>query len=267
MMISYPQVLTIAGSDSDGSAGAQADLKTFMARNTYGMSILTAAVAGNSYQISASHIMPVDFIEAQFKALAEDFNISAFKTGMLADTPTIKTVVDNIKKYDFGFFVLDPVIITKHGDMLLEESAYKTLINELLPLADIITPNFYEAQKLADMQILNDDDMIVAAKKLQKMGVKNVLLKGKHNDDNQSEVKDLLLLENGETLWLSEEYIKTNRVNGTGDTLAACIVSEISKGNSLSDSVKTAKLFTHAAIKNEMDIGHKFGPINHFVKI
>ncbi|GKQ43426.1 hydroxymethylpyrimidine/phosphomethylpyrimidine kinase [Companilactobacillus sp. RD055328] len=266
-MISYPQVLTIAGSDCDGSAGAQADLKTFMARDTYGMSVLTAAVAGNSYQISASHVMPVEFINAQCAALAEDFTISAFKTGMLADTATIESVVENIQKYDFGFFVLDPVIITKHGNMLLEESAYQTLVNQLLPLADMITPNFFEAQKLADMKITNDEDMLIAAKKLQAMGVKNVLLKGSHNDDSQTEVRDLLLLENGETTWLSEGYIKTDRVNGTGDTLAACIVSEIAKGNSIADSVATAKKFTHAAIKNEIAVGHKFGPINHFVKL
>lgn len=266
-MISYPQVLTIAGSDCDGSAGAQADLKTFMARDTYGMSILTAAVAGNSYQISASMVMPPDFIEAQFKAIAEDFHVKAFKTGMLADTPTIQTVATNIKQNDFGFFVLDPVIITKHGNSLLEESAYQTLLSDLLPLADMITPNFFEAQKLAEMEINTEEDMLVAAKKLQNLGVKNILLKGKHNDDAQTEVKDLLLLEDGQTLWLSESYVKTERVNGTGDTLAACIVSEIAKGNNISDSVKTAKKFTHAAIKNEIDPGHKFGPINHFVKI
>lgn len=266
-MNSYPQVLTIAGSDCDGSAGAQADLKTFMARNTYGMSVLTSAVAGNSYQISASHIMPVDFINAQCDALAEDFTISAFKTGMLADTPTINAVVDNITKYDFGFFVLDPVITTKHGNMLLEESAYQTLTTKLLPLADMITPNFFEAQKLADMEINNDDDMVAAAKKLQAKGVKNVLLKGRHNDDSQTEVRDLLLLENGDTKWFAEDFIKTDRVNGTGDTLAACIVAEYAKENSIADSVATAKKFTHAAIKNEIEIGHKFGPINHFVKI
>lgn len=266
-MTTYPQVLTIAGSDCDGSAGAQADLKTFMARDTYGMSVLTAAVAGNSYQISASHVMPVEFINAQCTALAEDFKISAFKTGMLADTATIDAVVENIQKYNFGFFVLDPVIITKHGNMLLEESAYQTLVKKLLPLADMITPNFFEAQKLADMEIKNDDDMITAAKKLQAMGVRNVLLKGSHSDDSQTEVRDLLLLKNGKSIWLSEEYIKTERVNGTGDTLAACIVSEIAKGNTIADSVETAKKYTHAAIKNEIEIGHKFGPINHFAKI
>lgn len=264
-MNSFPQVLTIAGSDSDGSAGAQADLKTFMARKTYGMSILTAAVAGNSYGISASHVMPVDFIDAQFKAIAEDFKVSAFKTGMLADTATINSVVNNLNKTDFGFFVLDPVIITKHGAMLLEESAYQTLIKELFPLADLITPNFYEAQKLADMEIKDNQDMIEAAKKLQSLGVKNILLKGSHHDDTQKEVTDLLLLEDGSLTWLTEDFIKTDNVNGTGDTLAACIVAEIAKGKSIKESVQIAKKFTHKAIKEGIDVGHKFGPINHFV--
>lgn len=264
-MNTFPQVLTIAGSDSDGSAGAQADLKTFMARKTYGMSILTAAVAGNSYGISAMHILPVDFIDAQFKAIAEDFKVSAFKTGMLADTPTIESVVNNLNQVDFGFFVLDPVIITKHGAMLLEESAYQTLITKLFPLANLVTPNFYEAEKLADMKIKNDDDMITAAKKLQSLGVKNILLKGSHQDSTQQEVTDLLLLENGDITWLTEDYIRTDHVNGTGDTLAACIVSEIAKGKSIKESVQIAKKFTHEAIKKGIDVGHKFGPINHFV--
>lgn len=138
MVNEYPQVMTIAGSDSDGSAGMQADMNTFLARKVYGTSILTAAVAGNSYGIHASHALPVDFIKAEFKAIADDFKILATKTGMLTDTKTIHSVIESYKKYDFGPLIVDPVIITKHGAMLLEQEAYETVRDELIPLATVI---------------------------------------------------------------------------------------------------------------------------------
>src|SRR5699024_7014006 len=156
----FTQVLTIAGSDSDGSAGAQADLKTFMARGVYGMSVLTAAVAGNSYGIHDSVNMPVSFIENQIKDIKDDFKVSAFKTGMLSDSEIIHTVTEAIKDKPFGYFILDPVIITKHGAMLLETEAYQTLIDELFPLADLITPNFYEAKKLSGLELENKEEII-----------------------------------------------------------------------------------------------------------
>ncbi|MFD1471747.1 bifunctional hydroxymethylpyrimidine kinase/phosphomethylpyrimidine kinase [Companilactobacillus mishanensis] len=265
-MNDFTQVLTIAGSDSDGSAGAQADLKTFMARGVYGMSVLTAAVAGNSYGIHDSTVMAPSFIISQINDIKDDFKVSAFKTGMLADSETIHTVADAIKDKPFGTFVLDPVIITKHGAMLLEEDAYQTLIDELFPLADVITPNFYEAKKLADSELNSREEIIEAAHKLQKMGPKNIMIKGEHSDDTIDEVEDFVLLEDGQSFWISEPYVKTTHINGTGDTLSSAIVAEIAKGDSLEDAIRTAKTFTYNAIKNEIDVGHKFGPINHFVK-
>lgn len=178
MINSTPQALTIAGSDSDGSAGMQADLHTFFTRNVYGASVITACVAGNSYGIHASVPMPTDFIDQEFQDLTDDYHIKASKTGMLADSELIKNVVKNYQKGDFGPLVVDPVIMTKHGSQLLEESAFDTLRMALLPLATVITPNFYESQKIAEMTIRTDDDTITAAHKIQAMGAKNVIAKG-----------------------------------------------------------------------------------------
>ncbi|MEJ6401184.1 bifunctional hydroxymethylpyrimidine kinase/phosphomethylpyrimidine kinase [Nicoliella lavandulae] len=264
MMNQYPQALTIAGSDSDGSAGMQADLHTFQALKVHGASVITACVAGNSYGIHDSVTMPLSFINQEFKDLADDYQIRAAKTGMLGDSDLINTVVDNYQQYDFGPLVVDPVIITKHGAMLLEQSAFDTLKTKLIPLATVITPNFYEAQKLADMEINNDHDMLTAAEKLRNMGARNVMVKGRHDSDDQEEVKDLVLLENGDTFWLTGKYFGTDRKNGTGDTLSAGIAAELAKGNSVTEAIKVAKAYVDRAIQNEILVGHKFGPINHW---
>jgi hydroxymethylpyrimidine/phosphomethylpyrimidine kinase len=262
----YPQVMTIAGSDCDGSAGMQADMNTFLARKAYGISVMTAAVAGNSYGIQASESFSPEFIGQQFAAIADDFQVRASKTGMMADTPTIEAVAQNYKKYDFGPLVVDPVIITKHGAMLLEESAYQTLCDQLIPLATVLTPNFYEAQKLSGLTLTTEADIEKAAEKLQALGAKNVIVKGKHTGD-QATVRDFVLLEDGKNFWLEEDYVPTDRVNGTGDTLSACIAAEIAKGESIEQAIRIAKRFTHRAIANEIAVGHKFGPINHWVEL
>lgn len=264
MVNEYPQVVTIAGSDSDGSAGMQADMNTFLSHKVYGMSVLTACVAGNSYGIHASVGLPQEFIMKQFEVLADDFKIKAAKTGMLGDTATINTVVAAYKKYDFGPLVVDPVIITKHGNMLLEEDAYQTLRTELIPLATVLTPNYYEAQKLAEMQLNSKSDIESAAKKLQKMGAKNIMIKGKH-EPGQTDVFDYVLLENGKDFWLEHPYHQTTHFNGTGDTLSAAIAAHLSTGKSMEDAIKLAQKYTYEALVNEIEVGHKFGPINHFI--
>lgn len=260
----YIQALTIAGNDSDGSAGMPADLHSFFCRNVYGMGLITSAVAGNSYQIEAAHIMPASFIEQQFKTLAKDFKIRASKTGMLANEEVINVVADNYQKVDFGPLVVDPVIITKHGAMLLEQNAYETFREKLLPLATVLTPNFYEAQKLTELPLATPAEIAQGAKILQKLGAKNVMIKGRHDDENQKEVTDYILLENGDSFTLTESYVHTDRVNGTGDTLSAVITAELAKGQNVATAIKTAKKFVHAAIANPIEVGHQFGPINHW---
>lgn len=264
MVNTFPQAMTIAGSDSDGSAGMQADLHTFFARDVYGISVMTACVAGNSYGIHAAHSLPTDFIDQEFKDVADDFKVGACKTGMLADSELIRNVVKNYNQYDFGPMVVDPVIMTKHGNMLLEKAAFETMRTELIPLATVLTPNFYETQKLAEMPLKSDDDLVKAAHKLQDLGAKNVIAKGYHQDENQSEVRDYVLLESGDGFWLTEPYHHTDRVNGTGDSLSACIAAELAKGASVEEAIRTAKRFVNIAIGNPIDVGHKFGPINHW---
>ncbi|KRL63023.1 bifunctional hydroxymethylpyrimidine kinase/phosphomethylpyrimidine kinase [Lactobacillus psittaci] len=255
--------LTIAGNDSDGSAGMPADLHAFYARKVYGMGLMTAAVAGNTTGIFAAQVMPVDFIQKQFEVLNEDFSIKALKTGMLANKEIIDCVANNIEKYDMGKIVIDPVIITKHGASLLDDDAYDAFIKRLLPLSDIITPNFYEQEKLVGQTLETEADIITGAKKLQALGAKNVLMKGKHTGKEET-VTDILLTEEGEIHKFTKPYFETNRVNGTGDTLSAVIAAELAKGHDLISAVETAKEFTYEAIAHPILVGSKFGPINHW---
>lgn len=264
MTNTFPQALTIAGSDSDGSAGMQADLHTFFSRGVYGASVITACVAGNSYGIHASVPMPTDFIDQEFADLADDYHIRASKTGMLADSELINNVVRNYQKADFGPLVVDPVIMTKHGNQLLEESAFETLRTKLLPLATVLTPNFFEVEKIAEMSIKTDADMVTAAHKMQAMGAKNIVAKGSHALADQTTVRDFILLESGEEFWLSQPYHATDRVNGTGDSLSACITAEIAKGTPMKRAITIAKAFVNTAIGQPIEVGHKFGPINHW---
>lgn len=255
--------VTIAGNDSDGSAGMPADLHSFYARGVYGMGLLTAAVAGNTTGIYAQEAMPLAFIQEQFTDLAADFTINAVKTGMVVNSAVMHLVAQNLKKYDFGKVVIDPVISTKHGNTLMDKASYQTFIHELVPLADIITPNFYEQQKLTDMKLSSEEEIKKGAQLLQKMGAKNVLMKGRHDQKGQTDVTDILLTEDGQFYSYSKPLFVTDRVNGTGDTLSAVITAELAKGNDLITSVKIAKDFTYAAISHPIRVGSHWGPINH----
>ena len=258
------QALTIAGHDSDGSAGMPADLHAFFVDGVYGHGILTAAVDGNSYDITAQQVMPKEFIAEQFHQLARDFTISAAKTGMLANDDVVNVVADHYDPKMFGPLVVDPVIITKHGAMLLAQSAYELFRERIIPLATVITPNFYEAQKLAEMKITSRQDQLTAAQRLHEMGAKNVVVKGAHSDDAQDTVDDLVLLEDGHHFWMSKPFIQTSRLNGTGDAFSAIIAAELAKGQDVTAAVRRAKDAVYAAIANPLTVGHKFGPINHW---
>jgi hydroxymethylpyrimidine/phosphomethylpyrimidine kinase len=263
MTTKITQAATIAGNDSDGSAGLPADLHAFYACGVYGLGILTSAVAGNSTGIFAQQLMPVDFITKQFEVVAADFQVKAAKTGMLANTDIINCVADNWKKYNFGQLVLDPVIITKHGATLLDADAYQAFLNRLMPLATVVTPNFYEQQKLTGRQIDNTADIQAGARQLQAMGARNVLMKGRHDLPGQTEVTDWLLTADGQFHAFSKPLVKTNKINGTGDTLSAVIAAELAKGQTVTNAVKIAKEFTYQAIAHPLPLGSKYGPINH----
>lgn len=263
MTASIKQAATIAGNDSDGSAGMPADMHAFYARGVYGLGILTSAVAGNSRGIFAQQLMPTTFIDKQFEVVAADFQIKAAKTGMLANTEIINCVADNLNKYDFGKIVLDPVIITKHGATLLDADAYQAFLDRLLPLATIITPNFYEQQKLTGHKLETAADIQAGARQLQDMGASNVLMKGRHDLPNQTEVTDWLLTADGQFHAFSKPLVKTDKINGTGDTLSAVIAAELAKGKTIMQAVEIGKEFTYQAIAHPMPLGSKYGPINH----
>lgn len=261
-MNSKLQVLTVAGNDCDGSAGMSADLHAFFLDDVYGMGLLTAAVAGNSYEISDQVLMPTSFIEHQFSALKSDFNIVATKTGMLGTSEIIRCFHRNYSIEAFGKLIVDPVIITKHGNFLLDKEAYNDFKKLIIPIADVITPNAFEAQVLSGIKIVSQDSMIRAAKKLQALGAKNVIIKGKHDDLSQEEVTDLVLGQDGSFKWLSMPFVDTKRLNGTGDVFSAIITAEVAKGSNIFDAAQVAKDFVYQSIAQPISVGHEHGPIN-----
>lgn len=259
----FTQALSIAGSDSGGGAGMQADLKTIQERHVFATTVLVAVTAQNTLGVDDFVALDPKIIDEQFATLANDLQIKACKTGMLADVTRVKTVVRNLKQYDFGPLTVDPVMIAKGGAPLLSEDAVAVVRNELLPLATVATPNLPEAEKLADMTIHNEEDMIVAAKKLQEIGVKNVMVKGGHfvSDDQSS---DFVLREDGQSFWLSAPRVDTVRTHGTGDTLSACITAELAKGQTVEAAIRTGKQFVDATIRDGIIVGHGHGPLNHW---
>lgn len=260
-----PQVVTIAGSDSGGGAGLQADLKTFQARHVFGMSIVVALTAQNTYGVQASLSIPGGFIDAQFQSLATDFNIRAAKTGMLADREHVEAVVRNLQQVDFGPLIVDPVMVAKGGATLLASEAVVTIKEQLLPLADVVTPNLPEAEILVGKKIVTNADMVRAARTIQTLGVKHVIIKGGHRQNHKAE--DLILLADGTCYWLSAPRIATANTHGTGDTFSACIAAELAKGQPLKAAIMTAKAFLQGAISQGISVGHGHGPTNHWAKL
>ncbi|PJG83420.1 bifunctional hydroxymethylpyrimidine kinase/phosphomethylpyrimidine kinase [Caviibacterium pharyngocola] len=263
-MSNYVQALTIAGSDSGGGAGIQADLKTFQMRRVFGTSVITAVTAQNTLGVFDIHCIPLATIEAQLKAIEEDFNISAFKIGMLGTAEIIECVSAAIKRGQFGRLVLDPVMIAKGGAPLLQQNAISAMKTHLLPLADVLTPNLPETQALTGIEVVDSATAERAARALQELGVKNVVIKGGHREDSQSEIcRDWVFTPTGQFVLESPRYA-TPHTHGTGCTFSACLTAELAKGESIESAVKTAKAFISAAIANPLNIGHGHGPTNHW---
>lgn len=258
-----PQALTIAGSDSGGGAGIQADLKTFQERFVFGTSVIVAITAQNTQGVHGIHKVPVAMIEAQLEAIFNDFNIRALKTGMLPDVETMCAVAGYLSKHADIPVVVDPVMIAKGGASLMENEAAQTLIEKILPLATVLTPNVPEAEVITGISIKNLEDLLEAAKKIQSMGVKNVVIKGGHRLETDN-AEDILITEDGEVYHFASERIDTIRTHGTGCTYSACITAELAKGATVKEAVQTAKAFISAAIADGIDVGHGHGPTNHW---
>ncbi|MFQ5992259.1 MAG: bifunctional hydroxymethylpyrimidine kinase/phosphomethylpyrimidine kinase [Nitrospiraceae bacterium] len=255
------QVLTIAGSDSGGGAGIQADLKAMSANGVYGMSVITSITAQNTKGVTAIHDLPVPVIEAQIDAIFDDFDVAAVKTSMLSSTDIVEAVGRKLKKYQPKNLVVDPVMVAKSGHALLQPEAIETIRTALIPLALVVTPNVLEAERLSDVKIRSLADARQAAKVIHKLGCKYVLIKGGH-----------LLVEKGTDLLYDGrffnvykgEFVETPHTHGTGCTYASAIAAQVARGKPLPEAVQAAKTFITEAIRNHLAIGHGKGPTNPF---
>ena len=259
-----PIALTIAGSNSSGGAGIQADLKTFSALGVYGASAITALTAQNTQGVEAVLVVPPDFVARQIKVVAKDLKVGAVKIGMLATSEVIEAVAEALETLPGVPVVLDPVMVAASGDILLDEDAIATLRTVLLPRATLITPNLPEAAKLLDSDQAKDERaMSDQAAALRRLGAKAVLVKGGHAAG--AEAVDLLLDGEGE-LRLAAPRVATGNTHGTGCTLSSAIAAELAKGASLRDAVARAKAYVTAAIAaaDQLGIGEGRGPVHHF---
>jgi len=258
------RALTIAGSDSGGGAGIQADLKTFTALRVFGMSVITSVTAQNTVSVLAKHDLPAGFVEKQIDAVLGDIGADAVKTGMLANGDIVSSVVKKLKEYNVKNLVVDPVMRSKGGDALLDEEAVHVVIRELLPIATVVTPNIPEAEEMTGMRITSLEQMKEAARNIRSLGPSYVLMKGGHMTGSK-EALDILY--DGEKFHeLRAPRIDTANTHGTGCTLSAAICAALARGFSPLDAVKEAKDYVTFAIERSFSLGKGHGPLNHFWK-
>lgn len=257
------KALTIAGSDSGGGAGIQADLKTFQELGVYGMTVITAITAQNTLGVQGVYPVVTEGIREQLNSIDADLTPDAVKLGMLFSSEIIKVVAENIKKFGWNNIVLDPVMIAKGGASLLQQEAVQALKEYLLPIATVVTPNVPEAEVLTEMEIHNIQDSKEAAKELHRLGAKYVLMKGGHADYQGSEVIDLLF--DGERfIEFKSERIDSKQTHGSGCTFASAVTAGLAKGYTMEEAVWEAKRFISIAIEERLNIGSGHGPTNHF---
>lgn len=255
--------LTIAGSDSGGGAGIQADLKTFAARGVFGMSVITALTAQNTVGVQGVYEIPPDFVALQIDSVALDIGADAVKTGMIANSAIIEVVARKVRQYNLSPLVVDPVMVAKSGAALLRADARDTLIRVLLPLATVVTPNVPEAEVLCGYTITNLEDMKRAARTIREMGPRNVVVKGGHllrEKDSVDVFYDGVSFE-----MFSGQLVETTSTHGTGCTFASAIAAELAKGAPVLDAVRAAKEYVTAVLvaSATLHIGHGHGPMNH----
>lgn len=255
--------LTIAGSDCSGGAGIQADLKTFSANGVFGMSVITSVVAENTSRVISIENVSPKTIENQIDAVFEDIEVNAVKVGMLSDSICMKAVAGKLLQYKPQFTVIDPVMIAKGGHSLMQEDALSALIEDIIPLSYLLTPNIPEAQIITGMEIRNLDDMKKTAEKIISMGAKNVLIKGGHLDGDALDV----LFDGKEYHTFSSERINTKNTHGTGCTFSSAVAANLAKECPLVLAVAKAKAYITTAIENSLDLGKGHGPTNHFYEL
>lgn len=260
--VAVPVALTIAGSDSGGGAGIQADLRTFSFHQVHGTSAITCVTAQNTVGVSRVDALPADAVTAQVEAVMSDIGVQAAKTGMLLNQGIIAAVAQQVVALAIPNVVVDPVMVSRTGAQLIDDGAIATLRSRLIPLAAILTPNRYEAQILADMEIHTLEDMHMAARRIAELGPKAVLVKGGSMEGQLRGVDVMLVGDRLETLRTAT--IDTGDTHGTGCTLSAAIAANLALGYDLSDAVRLAKDYVTHALKHALRIGQGQGPVGHF---
>ena len=260
----YFRVLTIAGSDSGGGAGIQADIKTISAMGCYASSAITAVTVQNTLGVQAVHPIPLDILEGQIDAILSDIGADAIKIGMLHSTKVVNLVAEMIEKYGIRNVVLDPVMVSTSGHKLIEGDAIESIKNRLIPLSRVITPNIPEAEILSGCKISSDQDFEQIAKKLSFNKSVSVLLKAGHLD-NDCLVDYFYNIEDNTITLLPSKRVKTRNTHGTGCTLSSAFASALARGEDLTAASKSAKKYIEQAIVSgaEYEIGHGHGPVNH----
>ncbi|MEC9342824.1 MAG: bifunctional hydroxymethylpyrimidine kinase/phosphomethylpyrimidine kinase [Pseudomonadota bacterium] len=261
---SVPIAVTVAGSDSGGGAGIQADIKSMSANGVYAASVITALTAQNTLGVTAIHDVPADFVTAQIDAVFSDLAVDAVKIGMLSQVDVIRAVAVGLRLHGAGNVVLDPVMVAASGDALLQEAAVGVLVDELFPLATVITPNLHEASILTGMAVARSrDEMIAQAEMLAARTDGAVLLKGGHADTLEAED---LLVKGGALQWLTAPRIDTRNTHGTGCSLSSAIAAWLAHGKPLDEAVARAKAWLTGAIaaSGDLHVGTGHGPVHHF---
>lgn len=258
MATAPPRVLTVAGSDSGGGAGIQADLKTMLAHGVHGMSVITAVTAQNSLGVQGYWELPPEAVKAQLDSVLGDIGVDAVKTGMLASTTLIQTVADCLSTVDVPV-VVDPVSVSKHGDPLLDTDALDVLRDRLLPLATLVTPNLHEAEQLAGVRVTGEAELRRAADAVLALGARAVLVKGGHL---AGDAVDLLWDGRRETTFRSERF-DNRHTHGTGCTLASAIAARLALGDTLVEAVGMAKEYVTGAVAAGFPLGTGIGPVDH----
>jgi len=260
-----PRALTIAGSDSGGGAGIQADLKTFSALGVFGMTAITAVTVQNTKGVSSYEALSPTTVAEQIRAVATDIGVDAAKTGMLASAPIVEAVAEAIGETALPNLVVDPVFLSKHGHALLAEDAVGALRERILPLATLVTPNLPEAGGLVGRRLATREDMLEAAREIHALGPRAVLVKGGHLEDGGG--ADDLFFDGGEPTWLEAERIDTPNTHGTGCVLSSAIAAHLARGEELLDAVRLGKAFVTEAIRHALAIGQGIGPVDPLFEI
>jgi hydroxymethylpyrimidine/phosphomethylpyrimidine kinase len=258
---SRPRALTIAGSDSGGGAGIQADLKTFSSLGVFGMTAITAVTVQNTQGVSGYEPVPPGVVAAQIRAVMTDIGVDSAKTGMLASAAIVEAVADAVEAAGVPNLVVDPVFVSKHGHALLAPDAVGALRRRILPLAALVTPNLPEAAGLTNLEVAAREDMRRAADALLKAGAHAVLIKGGHLEDGGGEAADLFA-DGTRQEWLTAQRIDTAHTHGTGCTLSAAVAAYLARGAVLIEAVRAGKSYVTEAIRHALPLGHGIGPVD-----